>query len=77
MRERRSDGQKNAESYLGHYYAARGEETARQIIASAATDADTVRGYIEAFTEAGCDELFLFPCSADPAQVDLLSEAAL
>jgi alkanesulfonate monooxygenase SsuD/methylene tetrahydromethanopterin reductase-like flavin-dependent oxidoreductase (luciferase family) len=72
-----ADGQKNAESYLGHYYAARGEETARQIIASTATDADTVRGYIDAFTEAGCDELFLFPCASDPEQADLLAEAAL
>jgi hypothetical protein len=54
-----------------------GEEMANQIIASAATDADTIRGYVEAFTEAGCDELLLFPCSADPKQVDLLAEAAL
>jgi alkanesulfonate monooxygenase SsuD/methylene tetrahydromethanopterin reductase-like flavin-dependent oxidoreductase (luciferase family) len=72
-----SDGEKNAESYLGHYYAAIGEQTAKQIIASAATDADTVRGYVEAFTEAGCDELFLFPCASDPEQADLLADAAL
>jgi alkanesulfonate monooxygenase SsuD/methylene tetrahydromethanopterin reductase-like flavin-dependent oxidoreductase (luciferase family) len=71
------DGERSAESYLGHYYAAMGEETAKRIISSAATDADTVRGYIEAFTEAGCDELFLFPCAADPEQADLLAEAAL
>jgi alkanesulfonate monooxygenase SsuD/methylene tetrahydromethanopterin reductase-like flavin-dependent oxidoreductase (luciferase family) len=69
--------QENAESHLGHYYAARGEETARAIIDSAAKDADTVRGYIQAFTEAGCDELFFCPCSADPEQVDLLAAAAL
>jgi alkanesulfonate monooxygenase SsuD/methylene tetrahydromethanopterin reductase-like flavin-dependent oxidoreductase (luciferase family) len=67
----------DARSYLGHYYAAMGEEMANQIIASAAKDADTVRGYVEAFTEAGCDELLLFPCSAEPKQVDLLAEAAL
>jgi hypothetical protein len=29
-----------------------------------------------AFDEAGCDELFLFPCSSDPEQVDLLASAA-
>jgi alkanesulfonate monooxygenase SsuD/methylene tetrahydromethanopterin reductase-like flavin-dependent oxidoreductase (luciferase family) len=69
--------EEDARSYLGHYYEAMGEEMANQIIASAATDADTVRGYIQAFTEAGCDELLLFPCSADPKQVDLLAEAAL
>jgi alkanesulfonate monooxygenase SsuD/methylene tetrahydromethanopterin reductase-like flavin-dependent oxidoreductase (luciferase family) len=72
-----SNGERNAESYLGHYYAARGEETARQIIASAATDADTVRAYVQAFSEAGCDELFLFPCAPDPDQAELLAEAAL
>jgi alkanesulfonate monooxygenase SsuD/methylene tetrahydromethanopterin reductase-like flavin-dependent oxidoreductase (luciferase family) len=70
-------GQQDAESYLGYYYAARGEDFARMIIDTAATDADTVRSYIEAFTDAGCDEFFLFPCSADPEQVDLLAEAAL
>jgi alkanesulfonate monooxygenase SsuD/methylene tetrahydromethanopterin reductase-like flavin-dependent oxidoreductase (luciferase family) len=69
--------EEDARSYLGHYYEAMGEEMANQIIASAATDADTVRGYIQAFTEAGCDELLLFPCSADPKQVDLLAESAL
>ena len=67
----------NARDYLGHYYAAMGEETANQIVASAATDEETVRSYVQAFTEAGCDELLLFPCSADPGQVDLLTEAAL
>ncbi|MGH2955450.1 MAG: LLM class flavin-dependent oxidoreductase [Solirubrobacterales bacterium] len=71
-----ADGERNAESYLGHYYAAMGEEPAKQVIASAATDADTVRGYVQAFADAGVDELFLFPCSPDPEQVDLLAEAA-
>jgi alkanesulfonate monooxygenase SsuD/methylene tetrahydromethanopterin reductase-like flavin-dependent oxidoreductase (luciferase family) len=71
------NGKQDAESYLGHYYAAMGEEQAKRIIASAATDEETVRGYIRAFADAGCDELLLFPCSADPDQVDLLAEAAL
>jgi alkanesulfonate monooxygenase SsuD/methylene tetrahydromethanopterin reductase-like flavin-dependent oxidoreductase (luciferase family) len=70
-------GQGDAESYLGHYYSARGEDFAQMVIGSAATDADTVQSYIQAFDDAGCDELFLFPCSADPEQVDLLAEAAL
>jgi hypothetical protein len=30
----------------------------------------------EAFERGGCDELILFPSSADPAQVDLLADAA-
>lgn len=70
-------GEDYARSYLGDYYAARGEEVADRIIDSAAKDADTVRGYVQAFSEAGCDELVLFPCSAEPHQVELLAEAAL
>src|SRR5215211_337264 len=31
----------------------------------------------EAWREAGCDELFLFPCAPDPEQTDLLADAAL
>jgi alkanesulfonate monooxygenase SsuD/methylene tetrahydromethanopterin reductase-like flavin-dependent oxidoreductase (luciferase family) len=63
-----------AESYLKHYYAWLGE-TADQIAASAATDADTVAQYVSAYEAAGCDELVLFPCSTDPEQVDLLADA--
>lgn len=33
-----------------------------------------MKGYLAAFEEAGCDELILFPCSNDPAQVDLLAD---
>jgi DNA-binding LacI/PurR family transcriptional regulator len=45
------------------------------IAGSATTDAATVKQYIEAFSDAGCDELILFPCSPDPDQVDLLADA--
>ena len=44
-----------------------GEETA--------TDAETVKGYVQGFADAGCDELILIPCDPDPAQVDLLADA--
>ena len=30
---------------------------------------------VQGFTEAGCDELILLPCSRDPDQVDLLADA--
>jgi len=50
---------------------------AEQIIAGAVTDAETARGYRDAFAAAGGDELIFFPCSPDPAQVDLLAEALL
>ena len=45
------------------------------VAASAATDADTVHAYVAGFADAGCDELILFPCDPDPAQVDLLAAA--
>jgi alkanesulfonate monooxygenase SsuD/methylene tetrahydromethanopterin reductase-like flavin-dependent oxidoreductase (luciferase family) len=70
------DAQKNAERDLADYYTWLGEETAQQIVDSAAKDPDTVKGYMAAFEEAGCDELILFPASSDPAQVGLLAEAA-
>jgi alkanesulfonate monooxygenase SsuD/methylene tetrahydromethanopterin reductase-like flavin-dependent oxidoreductase (luciferase family) len=68
--------QEDAESYLGDYYAWLGDY-ADTIVQSAAKDAETVRQYNQAFTEAGCDELIWFPSAADPEQVDLLAEAAL
>jgi alkanesulfonate monooxygenase SsuD/methylene tetrahydromethanopterin reductase-like flavin-dependent oxidoreductase (luciferase family) len=63
-----------AEGYLGDYYGFLGDYAA-QIAASAATDADTVRGYVQGFEAAGCDELILFPSDPDPGQVDLLADA--
>ena len=63
-----------ANSYLGDYYAFLGEY-AGTIAASAATDAATVKQYVQGFTDAGCDELVLFPCDPDPEQVDLLAAA--
>jgi alkanesulfonate monooxygenase SsuD/methylene tetrahydromethanopterin reductase-like flavin-dependent oxidoreductase (luciferase family) len=70
------EGEASANSYLKHYYSFLGEY-ADQIAASAATDPDTVRAYVEAFEQAGCEELIIFPSSSDPEQVDLLAEAAL
>jgi len=70
------NAEEDARRDLGHYYEWLGEEVAEFIIGAAATDDDTVRNYIEAYREAGCDELTLFPCSSDPGQVDLLAEAA-
>ena len=68
-------GEASAHAYLEDYYAWLGAETAGYIAASAATDADTVKQYLGAFEQAGCDELVLFPCSSDPGQVDLLADA--
>ena len=66
----------DARASLGDYYSWLGDY-AHQIVAGAAKDADTVRSYLSAFEEAGADEVICFPSSADPAQVDLLAQAAL
>jgi alkanesulfonate monooxygenase SsuD/methylene tetrahydromethanopterin reductase-like flavin-dependent oxidoreductase (luciferase family) len=68
--------QEAAQHALGSYYAFLGDY-AQQIVDSAAKDADTVRGYLSAFEAEGVDEVICFPASADPAQVELLAEAAL
>ncbi len=65
-----------ASANLSDYYSFLGD-IAQQIVAGAAKDPDTVKGYLAAFEAAGADEVICFPTSADPHQVDLLAEAAL
>ncbi|HET9141289.1 LLM class flavin-dependent oxidoreductase [Actinophytocola sp.] len=68
------DGAARAGDYLRHYYSYVGpkaEYLARGVIADGGRLRDAVAGY----AEAGCDELILFPCVPEPAQVDLLAEA--
>jgi alkanesulfonate monooxygenase SsuD/methylene tetrahydromethanopterin reductase-like flavin-dependent oxidoreductase (luciferase family) len=69
------DAERNAEKYLRDYYGFLGEELSAMIAASAAKDPDTVRAYVSAFENAGCDELIVFPSSGDPEQVALLAQA--
>jgi alkanesulfonate monooxygenase SsuD/methylene tetrahydromethanopterin reductase-like flavin-dependent oxidoreductase (luciferase family) len=70
------DAEANARRDLLHYYAWLGDEAAEGIAGSAATDPETVQGYISNFEQYGCDELIFFPCSTDPEQVSLLADAA-
>lgn len=70
------DAEADARAYLGDYYAWLGEDVANYIIGSAAKDAETVRRYVTEFGGAGCGELIFCPSSSDPAQVDLLADAA-
>jgi alkanesulfonate monooxygenase SsuD/methylene tetrahydromethanopterin reductase-like flavin-dependent oxidoreductase (luciferase family) len=69
------DAEQAAGSYLRDYYAWLGPY-ADAIASSAATDADTVKQYVDAFADAGCGELVIFPSNPDPGQVDLLADAA-
>jgi alkanesulfonate monooxygenase SsuD/methylene tetrahydromethanopterin reductase-like flavin-dependent oxidoreductase (luciferase family) len=70
------DAEENARRDLSHYYAWLGEEIVGFIVAGAATDAETIRRYIDDYEAAGCAELTFFPCSAGLEQVDLLADAA-
>lgn len=55
---------------------AAGVETLAQVIAlGAATTPDALRSLVGAWAAAGCDELVLLPCAADPDQVHLLARA--
>jgi alkanesulfonate monooxygenase SsuD/methylene tetrahydromethanopterin reductase-like flavin-dependent oxidoreductase (luciferase family) len=66
--------EEEAHAYLTDYYAWLGEEIAEFLVASAAKDADVVAQQVAAYEAEGCDELILFPSSADPDQVDLLAD---
>ena len=67
-------GDEVARANLGDYYAFLGEYT-DYVVDGASKDADSVKGVVAAFEEAGCQELILFPANPDPGQVDLLAEA--
>jgi alkanesulfonate monooxygenase SsuD/methylene tetrahydromethanopterin reductase-like flavin-dependent oxidoreductase (luciferase family) len=68
--------QEKVDAYIQDYYAFLGEETAGYIAGAAATDPETVQQYLSAYEGAGCDELVLFPVTAEVEQVGLLAEAA-
>lgn len=68
------DAEHTAQQNLGSYYAFLGDY-AQRVVESAAKDADTVKGYLAAFEQAGADEVICFPASSDPSQVERLAEA--
>ena len=68
------DGAEEGKRAVGHYYAWLGDY-AQQVVGSVATDAGTVKGYVSAFEEAGCDELILFAAAPHADQVDRLEDA--
>lgn len=61
-----------AEQYLGDYYGFSGRY-AESVIAAAMTSPQQVRDTVAEYADSGCDELILFPCLADPGQVDALA----
>jgi deazaflavin-dependent oxidoreductase (nitroreductase family) len=53
-----------------------GQVKIERIAASALTSPQKVADTVAGFTEAGCDELILYPCNPDTAQVSFMAEAA-
>jgi alkanesulfonate monooxygenase SsuD/methylene tetrahydromethanopterin reductase-like flavin-dependent oxidoreductase (luciferase family) len=70
-----ADAEEHARAYLSDYYSFLGD-FAERIAAGALTSPQKVADTVAAFTDAGCDELILFPCNPDTAQVALTAEAA-
>jgi len=70
------DAEADARANLADYYAWLGEQIAEFIVSAVARDVESVRQTLAAYEAAGCDELILFPASSDPAQIDLLADAA-
>jgi alkanesulfonate monooxygenase SsuD/methylene tetrahydromethanopterin reductase-like flavin-dependent oxidoreductase (luciferase family) len=68
------DAESHARRYLLDYYAFV-SAYAEQVVSGALTSPDAVRAAVKGFEDAGCDELLLFPCNPDIAQVALLAEA--
>jgi alkanesulfonate monooxygenase SsuD/methylene tetrahydromethanopterin reductase-like flavin-dependent oxidoreductase (luciferase family) len=63
-----------ATAFLTDHYAIEGEAAAA-VAESALTTTEAIRAAIAAYEAAGCTELILYPCSADPLQVGLLADA--
>lgn len=69
------DAEAIAQRNLGDYYSFLGDY-AERVVQSAAKDRETIKRYLSGFEQAGADEVICFPGSSDPAQVELLAEAA-
>ncbi|WP_410601159.1 LLM class flavin-dependent oxidoreductase [Amycolatopsis sp. lyj-90] len=67
------DGRELAGKYLREYYSYNGDKVNR-LVDSVIVDEDTLRDTVAAHAANGCDELLLFPCVADPGQVDRIAE---
>ena len=71
------DPESDANSYLRDYYGFLPEQYQDMIAGGAAKGEQAVKEAVAAFEQAGCEELILFPCSTDAAQVGLLAAAVL
>jgi alkanesulfonate monooxygenase SsuD/methylene tetrahydromethanopterin reductase-like flavin-dependent oxidoreductase (luciferase family) len=60
-------------AYLRDYYAFTGP-FAERVVAANLTSARAIKDFLRGYEEAGCDELVLFPTTADVAELDRLAE---
>jgi alkanesulfonate monooxygenase SsuD/methylene tetrahydromethanopterin reductase-like flavin-dependent oxidoreductase (luciferase family) len=66
------DAERSAEEYLLDYYGF-APPYAEMVLRAATVGEGQLRAAVQAFQDAGCDELLLMPCSGDLKQVELLS----
>jgi alkanesulfonate monooxygenase SsuD/methylene tetrahydromethanopterin reductase-like flavin-dependent oxidoreductase (luciferase family) len=60
-------------AYLRDYYAFTGP-FAERVVAANLTSARAIKDFLRGYEEAGCDELVLFPTTADAAELNRLAE---
>ena len=71
------DTEEQSRRSIHHYYEPMGEQTAGMIADSVLRSPEAVAGAMRAYREAGADDIAFTPTVPDPAQVELLAEAAL
>jgi alkanesulfonate monooxygenase SsuD/methylene tetrahydromethanopterin reductase-like flavin-dependent oxidoreductase (luciferase family) len=62
-----------AEGFIRGYYGY--APFVESMLTCTSVSAEMVQATARSFADAGCEELLLFPCSPEPAQVELLAEA--
>lgn len=65
-----------AERFLLDYYGFLGWK-AEIAVKGLITEADQLREFVDGYRAVGCDELILFPCVGEPAQVDEIARVVL
>jgi alkanesulfonate monooxygenase SsuD/methylene tetrahydromethanopterin reductase-like flavin-dependent oxidoreductase (luciferase family) len=71
------DAEALVDKAVGGYYAFLGPELVGWVLSTCAVGEAALATAIERFAAAGCDELMITPCSADPAQLDLIADVAV
>jgi hypothetical protein len=66
------EAEETADEYIHHYYGPDFFDVAR---AGTLTDDEQILAELRVLSEAGCDDVLLFPCSGELEQVELLGKA--